>query len=45
MGTYQAQRVREAAWNSRPTTMVRKKSAESGFDLQTVQPIASRYTD
>jgi hypothetical protein len=37
--------VQEAGWAPGPDERVRKISPPQGFELPTVQPVASRYTD
>jgi hypothetical protein len=37
--------VQEAGWDPGPVWRVVGNLAPSGFDLRTVQPVASRYTD
>jgi hypothetical protein len=37
--------VEEAGWAPGPVGWVRKISHPPGFDLRTIQPVASRYTD
>jgi hypothetical protein len=37
--------VQEAGWAQGPCGQVQKISRPLGFDPQTIQPVASRYTD
>jgi hypothetical protein len=37
--------VQEAGWAPGPVWTVAENLAPPGFDLRTVQPVASRYTD